>query len=271
MSFYGCHFSFDGTPCTEYGLMLYDFGTSGSENGTLASGIEIVEDRIARRSTPLHYGTVMNKPLEFNMTFGADLDAIDRGVYLDRWDLDAITNWLIGHNTYKWLEITQPDMETVRYRCIITNLQYTSVGKYPWALNCTVQCDSPFAYLFPETHTYVINGHSEFKFLNKSTCRRYYKPKLIIRPAGGGMFSIVNASDDANRAVTLTLPSGKNNLEIEMDNENEIIREKSNAIANLYPYFNFNFFRLKNGNNNLIVNGTGTLEIQCEFPISIGG
>lgn len=267
MSFYGCHFSFDGVPCTEYGLMLYDFGASSSEGGALLSGIDIIEDRIARKYKPIQYGTVMNKPLEFTMTFGADIDAIDRDVHLDRWDLDAITNWLTGHNTYKWLEITQPDMETVRYKCFITNLRYVEYGKIPWGISCTVLCDSPFAYMYPESYQYTINGYGTFTFYNKSSFRGYYKPILILSPQRGGSFSIQNDSDGGYLTEFSGLPTSVTN--IVMDCENEIIT--CNGISNPYPYFNFHFFRLVRGNNTIVVNGIGTLQILCEFPVSVGG
>lgn len=267
MSFYGCHFSFDGMPCTEYGLMLYDFGVTSSGDGVLSSEITISEDRISRRYSPLHYGVVTNKPLEFSMTFGADIDAIDSDVYLDRPDLEAIAVWLTGHKTYKWLEITQPDMETVRYKCFITNLRYVDFGKLPWGITCTVICDSPFAYLYPEVYTYNIGDQLSLTFYNKSSYRGYYKPKLIIEPTDGGTFSIQNNSDGGRIIQFTDLPAVVSKITI--DNENEII--SCDEIANLYPYFNFNFFRLIRGNNQLVINGSGKLQIVCEFPVNIGG
>ena len=172
MSFYGCHFSFDGIPCREYGLMIYEFGRKSSDKSILAPDKEIVEDRISRRFTPLHYGAIANKPLEFTMTFGADVNAIDRGTWLDRWDLDAIAVWLTGHDTYKWLEITQPDMEMLRYKCFITNLNYVDSGKILWGFSCTVVCDSPFAYMYPETYNYTIGSSTELTF--------YYRQEVLI-------------------------------------------------------------------------------------------
>ncbi|MDO4562219.1 MAG: hypothetical protein Q4C12_00135 [Clostridia bacterium] len=189
MAFNGCYFSFDGIPCTEYGLMLYDIGTKSSDTTTdLSVNTEIVEDRIARRYTPLHYGTITNEPLEFTMTFGADINAIDKGEYLDRWDLETIARWLTAHNKYKWLEITQPDMEMFRYKCFITDLKHIDVANLPWAFSCKVICDSPFAYQYPEVFRYVVNGTTEVELLNKSSYRGFYKPKMVLfLPRGGSV------------------------------------------------------------------------------------
>lgn len=268
MAFNGCYFSFDGIPCTEYGLMLYEFGTKSSDStNVLSVSTEIVEDRIARRYTPLHYGTITNKPLEFTMTFGADVNAIDKGEYLDRWDMDAIANWLTAHDKYKWLEITQPDMEMFRYKCFITDLKHVDVGNLPWAFNCTVICDSPFAYLYPEVIKYTVNGTTETDILNRSSYRGFYKPKIRLSLAKGGTFIVKNVTDN-NRTMQLTgLPTSV--LSVGIDCENEIIT--CDSIANPYPYFNFNFLRLCRGDNHLVMSGSGNIEIICEFPISIGG
>lgn len=268
MAFYGCYFSFDGMPCTDFGLMMYDFDTNSSgTNNTLSTKTEIVEDRIARRYTPLHYGTITNEPLEFTMTFGADIPSIDKGVYLDRWDINTIANWLTAHDTYKWLEISQPDMEMFRYKCFITDLKYTDVGNFPWAFTCKVVCDSPYAYQYPEVFKYTVSGSMEIDILNQSCYRGFYKPQVTLSLSKGGTFSIKNVTDN-NRTMQLTgLPASASTIYI--DNENEIIT--CDTISNPYQYFNFNFFRLCRGDNHLIITGVGTAEITCEFPINIGG
>lgn len=45
----------------------------------------------------------------------------------------------------------------------------------------------------------------------------------------------------------------------------------TNMDLNLYPYFNFEFFKLVCGDNLLEVVGNCMLEIQCEFPVNVGG
>ena len=267
MAFNGCYFSFDGIPCTEYGLMMYEFGASGSSNGTVTPNLKIVEDRVSNRYTPLHYGVIQNEPLTFNLTFGVNPESIENGKPLDRWDIDVIARWLTGHRDYKWLEISQPDMETVRYRCFITNLKYVDYGMFQWGFTCTVLCDSPFAYMYPETYTYQIRGNSEFTFYNKSAYHGYYRPKIIITHSSGGTFQIINHSDNDWTMQFTSLPS--TNKVITVDNENEIIT--CLALPNPYSNFNFHFFRLVQGKNELEVNGTGTLQILCEFPVNVGG
>lgn len=148
---------------------------------------------------------------------------------------------------------------------IIAGTKFTDFFSH--SLTCKVICDSPFAYRYPEVFKYTINGTSEIDILNTSSYRGYYKPRVTLNLSKGGTFNINNVTDN-NRTMQFTgLPSSASTIFI--DNENEIIT--CETIANPYQYFNFNFLRLCRGNNHLVINGTGNIEIVCEFPINIGG
>lgn len=273
MAFYGCHFSFDGVSCFEHGLMIYDLG-SPEEDGRFSSAVEIQEDRTSKRYTPLHYGVTQNTPLTFSFTFGADMDSIDGNTPLDRWDIDVIAHWLTGHEEYKWLEITQPDMEAVRYRCIISDLEYHTYGKMPWAFTCQVTCDSPFAYTYPEQSKYSVSTRKSIQFECR-TSSLYYYPKVTICGVDDGRgnlssigdFKIINHTDGDREFSFSELPSAV--TEITIDNENEIIT--NSADLNIYGNSNLKFLRLKRGLNQLEFIGNGTVILECTFPINIGG
>lgn len=265
MAFYGCEFSFDGIPCFEYGLMVYDINGI-SEDGTFTSPVEIQEDRTARRHSSLYYGATQNKPLTFSFTFGADINSIDKNVPLDRWDMDVIARWLTGHDEYKYLEITQPDMESVRYKCIISELEYISYGNLPWAFTCQVTCDSPFAYMYPEIISQTIYDGEELNIECRAACKYYY-PKILLNIFSDSSFIIINHSDNDRVFKLENLPT--NLGEISIDNKNEIITTSSGI--NVYDKFNYNFFRLVRGYNKLEFKGSGRISIECEYPINIGG
>ena len=268
MAFYGNYFSFDGVPCSEYGLLIYDLESNNQDDVAFTSSGSVVEDRIARKYKSYYYGYTNDKPLEFNLVFGANTDSINSGKHLDRWDMEAIASWLTGRDGYKWLEIEQPDLEMVRYNCIVSELKPISIGWLPWAFSCKVTCDSPFAYMYPETTTYAVSTSLSPTFLNKSSYNGYYCPKLELVFNGGSSLKIVNSSD-SNREFKFTgLPTGSA-LTIYIDNENRVI---TNSLGlNLFPYFNFNFFRLKRGENSLVITGSCTVNIISEFPVNMGG
>lgn len=269
MAFYGCEFLFDGKSCKEFGLMMYDIGSNSQRDVIFPSGGTIHEERVAGRYSSLFYGIEQNEALTFTLIFGANHHSIDAHSHLDRWDIESIAAWLTGHSTLRWLEIVQPDMETVRYKCIISELQTISYGNEPWAFSCTVTCNSPFGYTYP--YRYSLSGTSTIHLHNISTYNGYYKPKVVLTlPQGTGSKSValVNQSDGGREFAFTALPSSVRTIEI--DNENQIIVDVTGGL-NLYRYFNFKFFRLVRGDNLLTLTGNCNAEIICEFPVNIGG
>ncbi len=275
MAFYGCEFSFNGIPSSQYGLMLYDIGGI-VEDGTFSSGLEIVEDRTARRYKPLFYGVKQNTPLTFTMTFGVHPNDIDKGRSLDRYDMAVVAAWLTGQDGYRYLEIAQPDMEAMRYRCIITELSYVTWGQIPWAFRCTVTCDSPFAYLRPITYEIVPSTNVTRITINSRAPVPYY-PRLeydyVYDSNLNNTAKTLRIINDSDNTRDFSLGDGMlvSNQHIVIDNENEIIT--TDADINLYDYFNYTFFRLLPGENKLKIRGSqsSVLRMICEYPINIGG
>jgi len=266
--FYSYSFTFDDIPSEEYSLMIYDFGSSKDEGGSFTSAGTVVEDRIARRYKSLYYGSKLDEPLEFNLTFGANTRKVRQDKPLDRWDFEVISSWLTGKDGYRWLTIEQPDLETIRYRCKITDLKYLTVGWRPWVFTCKVICDSPFAYATPETFSYEVNGTLTVPFYNRSTYNGFYKPHMEISRINGDSFSITNLTDN-NRVFAFSGLPSSSDLVIDIDNENEIIT--NTADLNLYKNFNFRFFRFLRGDNTLEMSGNFFVNFTCEFPVNVGG
>lgn len=271
MAFYGCEFVFDNIPCTEYGLMIYDFGSNTQSDTVFPSG-EILEDRIASRYDSFMYGVTQNGSLEYTLVFGANNLAIDDNDHIDRYEVEAIAAWLTGHNTRKWLTIIQDDMDVFRYNCTISELRLITHGNMPWAFSCKVICDSPFAYMTPETYQYSINGTEQIRLVNRSTYNGYYKPKIELTITDGNGFSIINATD-GNRVFSFDFSRLNVNkpITIIIDNLNQMITSTTHPTINLYEYFNMRFFRMLRGDNVLTINGVGEIKFLCEFPVSIGG
>lgn len=267
MAFWGHSFIFNDIPCEDFDLMLYNIGGVSQSGGTFASGVTVVEDEIPSQSKPCFYGTKQkNRHLEFTLVFGVNEHRADRHEWLDRYELEAVASWLTGYDEYLWLEIEQDDMEYVRYRCLITHLEVIEHGLMPWALKAEVFCDSPYAYLYPQTFEYVIDGQSTICFYNESSHNGYYAPKMEVDPHGSTSFSITNQTDDGHVFALAGLPDVET---IKVDNQYGLITCAEGI--NLYPYSNLKFFRLKPGMNVLEVYGSGVLRIICEFPVNVGG
>jgi len=267
MAFWGDEFIFDGIPCSDFGLMVYHFGSNGQDDVSFQNG-NIIEDRISSRYDALTYGLVQNQSLEYTLVFGANMESIDAGASIDRYEVEAVATWLTGHSTRKWLTIVQSDMESFRYKCMISELRLITYGDMPWAFSCKVSCDSPFAYTFPEEYIYTVKGKTQIRLLNRSSFNGYYRPTIEIALHNGRDFSIQNTTD-GNRLFEFKGVPSSGSLVITVDNKNQIIT--NNMDLNLYPYFNMRFLRLCRGDNYLNITGDATVKFICEFPTNIGG
>ena len=272
MSFYGTSMVFDGVSCEEMGLVMYDFASDKQSTTAFTSSTDIAEDRIAGRYRSLIYGGEVNVPLTFTMVLCASEDRAQKGEPLDRWDLQKIAAWLTGHTEYKWLSIVQTDLEEVRYRCMIRDLQAVEVAGHKWGVKFTVNCDSPFAYLRPKVYDYTVTDSRTATLFSESSHNGFYYPKLKIASHQGGMISLKIANSVEEHTFSFqSLPLAMGDLDI--DCENGVITSASglNPYQYLSFYTPFHFPRLARGNNTLTMTGTGRYTFTCEWPVNVGG
>lgn len=271
MAFTTNYFVFDGIPCSEYGLMIYDISNNNQGVAAFQSTGSALTDWIPSRGKSFLYGIEYKTPLSFDLVFGlsTEWDKLDDD-YLDRFEMDAIANWLTGHNEYKWLEISQADMATVRYKCVISNLKPVHISWLPWAFSATITCDSPYGYMYPKETIYQCSGETIITVENKSTLPRLYYPKVEIQLNGSDTISIANNTTGANAFVFTSLPA-QHYLTLNIDNDNQVITSSNPDISNIYPYFNFSWLGLVTGYNHLSVTGDCIIKFICEFPVNFGG
>lgn len=260
MSFYGTSFVFDGVPSEEFSLMLYDFTSHEQEAGAIGTKVEVSEDRIWGRATPIHYGASEKDALEFKLVCGVP----DGNMRLDRFDLARIAGWL-KHTDYRTLKIVQSDMELFHYKCIITELVPVMMGLEVIGLEATVLCDGPFAYLDAEHVTYTCDGTADAVFQNRSNINRYYYPDITLAVPAGGDVVITNHADKDREVAFKGLPSSQ--LAIHMNSMSGILDAGG---TNVYEFFNFNYPRFVRGGNHLTLTGKFTLSVNAEFPMDIG-
>lgn len=84
MAFWGTEFIFDDIPCSEFGLMVYHFGSSGQEDVSFQNG-EIVEDGISKVKVDAWDGAVAKQHEHANKTV---LDGIT-GAKVSEWNSKA--------------------------------------------------------------------------------------------------------------------------------------------------------------------------------------
>lgn len=129
---------------------------------------------------PCFMGLHIKNPLEFRLIFGVNENRAAAGRDIDREKMAIVSSWLMGHQSYRWLTVDQPDMINMRYRCVITDLEMIEIGFSKWAYSCTVRCDSPYAYLYPQKFTFTVDGISTVQICSRSTANDVYYPHVEI-------------------------------------------------------------------------------------------
>ena len=195
ISFTACKFNFDGRSCDEFDLMIYEMSDAEHGDAAFAGVASAIEERLTSRYTPLFYGVEFDRKLEFSVVFGMNMERIDSGRSMSREEENDIASWLIGHDDYKYLTIDQPDLYDIRFKCMVTELEPIRYGMLTWAMRATFTCDGPYAYRYPSSHSFELNGTHEISYFNYSSHNGYYRPVIEYSPASGGDLIIVNKSD----------------------------------------------------------------------------
>ncbi|MDO4741061.1 MAG: hypothetical protein Q4A66_10370 [Eubacteriales bacterium] len=267
MAFWGCSFSFRGVSCRDYGLMIYNIGSGGDAENMFASTVSIEEELVGSHWKPYFVGVRYQEKLRVSFTFGVDQDRLDARSFLSRREASEIAAWLTGHDDYGQLRINQEDMLDYHYKCMCTSLTLLQPDGAPWAFRAEFTCDSPYAYLRETAATYSVSGTASAVYDCRTSHNGYISPNVSISLSSGGSFSIANAAD-AGRVMTFSnVPASVSRIDIDCDKC--IITNDQDL--NLYENFNFQFLRLRRGENNLTFSGNGAVTISGEFPINIGG
>lgn len=242
-------------------MFVCDFGSKKHSESSFGNAANIVETRLPRRITPLHYGVrYYDKPLEFSLIFGAEQE-------MDRYQFQEVSNWLTGYQDYQWLNIEQPDMEHILYRCLIQSLTPIHVNWIPYAFEAKVVCDCPYGYSYPFSTTIPVNGVTKYRFYNDSTIKDNLLTQVRIEPdLNCRSFTITNKTAGTTTKFT-DFPAGGTTILI--DNENEIVTDESEEY-DLYEFFNFQFFELVSGDNELILEGDGRVTISGRYLYNVG-
>lgn len=257
---YDCYeFTFAGQPSELYGLHVCDIGSRKHGDNPFGNTASIVNTRLPRRVTPLHYGVRYNdSPLTFSLIFASERR-------LDRWEMQAVAQWLTGYQDYQWLTISQPDLEDVRFRCLVKTLTPVSVGWYPVAFEAQIECDCPYGYSYPVEREYTAKGTLQALLQIPSSAHEHFLPMLEIEMIGKSDLKIENAAN--GRVTQFTgLPS---DVKFTMDNENQILTAEAGEY-NLYDFFNFVFFALEPGDNDLTITGNCKIRLSGMYFVNVG-
>lgn len=262
MAFTASSFIFDGIASDAFDVYCYSFDRKSQSNGLFGGSASIQETRMSSRPTPLHYGVVRNDPMEFEIIFGT-LGPCP----IDRFKASAIAGWLIGHDDYKWLHICQPDLDHVRYRCIIDSLEQLPVNNDTVAFSAKVICDGPYAYSAVQDLTIDSDGSNVMEYISPSNIHEPHYPIMELNLEAETESVSIWTDEDQERKFTLSGLNISSPTKIIVDNMNQVIY---GGDENWYSKCNFNFFRIWPGANNIHVDGKCSVTIHSQPFMNVG-
>lgn len=286
-NFYSYDFIFDGVPSHTFDMKIISFDDGGLFNGVGSSDVEVLTQRVLRKSKPYYLGRIQQPVLEFQLTFG-------RAQIVSGMDRDLISKWLFGRSGYKKLQILQDDLNGAYFNCFLTKPEPLYIGNLNYAFSCTVTCDSPFAYGYEKIWSASaiqlnnVDGNQNVTLYVDSSEDDYLYPQLNINTGFTGNppydISIINHSDGNRLFFIEDVDLG---MGIRMDNNLQIIYafqspqpwNPPDYAREILTKFNMKWFRLLPGINVLEIFMTGedlspisaSLDIIYTERVKIGG
>ena len=246
MAFAGKNFVFDGTPSETYNLFVSNT-ESGDVSINASSNVDIISESIYAKSVPYFYGAAQREVLTFPL-FVSSPEEIDAGV------AGKISSWLFGQREYKKLQIYQSDLLDVYFNAFLTSPRARRVGNRIVGYDFTVTCDSPFAWMFPQTETYsytteLVDDDVVIQNISDNSDYLYMEMEITINGFGGSV-TVTNNSDDGRIFGITGLTAGE---VLTVDNDRGILT--SSLDLRRLGSFNKNWFRLIQNKNEVNISG----------------
>ena len=183
----------------------------------------------------------------------------DPKIWTDR-DIRRIADWLI---TDDYKPLTLGNSKGIMYNAIVANSENISHYADGGVLTIEFSTDSPYAWTVPIYEEFDLTGESrELILINKSNVEKYYRPTFEITNASGSVAITNNTLDDQ----PLELEGIYEDEKITINNDWELIESDKPAVK-FHDRFNYNFLRLRQGVNNISVEGKCKLVLKYQFPI----
>lgn len=262
MNFYAKNFVFDGVPSQRYGLILCNIDKSNaSESG--GGSIKLHTDKTLKMSNNYLLGVEQDEVLTFKVVMASLAP-------LNRIDVGTIQTWLFANSTYKKLQIIQPDMSTVYYNCILNNPRVISYGSYPYAFECDVICDRPWALDYGHTYNYnIATTPYEFYHNNTSQDGQILLPKIeFTTNSDNATVTIINITNNNYTTEFTKLSNGET---ICIDNELKIVSSSLGEGIKRLSNFNLHWFELvPNANKIKVIGNVSNLKISYQNARRVG-
>ena len=227
------------------------------------------------KCTPILKNGIITFPLEYIPDVKLGVIQMNDTDYLSSSNIRIINGWLTSPQTPKLFKILGGDYfyEDIEFFATFTEITTDHVV-FPYEMNFTVTCDSPYGYTPEITHnitssstlpkTYIIN--------NTSDCHEdYIYPLIKISPKSHGTITIQNVTDNNGTMKINALKDDDFYIDCQhlkiYDITNSIISFEDLGVKDID---NIYWLRLAYGENELRFTGDATFELIYREPRKVG-
>lgn len=257
-------FVYNGQSSEDYGLYIGELDGKMENSSMASTNTEIIYDTIPNRIENLVYQVKRSEDLlEFNLKlFFADVENTGKD------DLKYVDQWLFSNKYPNKLIFCQEDMVNCYYNAIFKKNEILYHGNKPYGYECTVQCDSPYAYEIEREKTISIQsgdiGKLRINNISSGTSYIYPSMNFICNRENGSVF-IKNINDNNRTLIFENLKQGE-----------EITLDKWFQISSSYGLrrlgnCNKRWLRFVKGINNIEITGDLTrFTVKYQFMQGVG-
>lgn len=238
---YALDFEYDGKRLSSFGFILCTLGTpSGSD--TVSAGSKITFNKVSRchgKMQPV-IGTTYDECITATFDICKNVD-IYEDLHITEDEARQIIRWLNRREMLKFRLIPDEGQSDCYYNASF-NVEKVLVSKELFALELTMETDSPFGYGAVKSVEWDITDTSQSVVLEDTSDEiGYIYPSMKITCKESGTLSIHNELE----GCTMQIKNCSVGEVIDIDGNTQIIRS-SLPSHKIYNDFNFEFFRIGN-------------------------
>jgi len=250
-------FKFNGIHSSVMGVSLTRL-ESGLISIPYASGKDILEAHPNKSLYPYFFG-VKYQPLQFNITLTCEEEEMDTN------KLYQLANWLFKEE-YKEF-ISDDNINKIYYVIAINKADFITNGVKQGYFELELRCRDGFGWTVKQEQIYDLTGIASTPIImdNESNISEYFYPEIEIKLTGANTgFELINTSDDDKSFEFIDLEEEET---IYIDNQKRIILTSLGDNVNRFDKFNLNWFRLRQRENIVTVNGECKITYKKHFPV----
>jgi len=244
-------FCFNGTDASYFNLITTAIDSPADSNESVWSELEITTNISSR-------GDIIETGVKHDPAPVFEMDLInEKGQTISDEQFEAIAIWLQPDSHAHWLEIQEFDLDVKCYLCYVTSISRRIIAGELKSIGVTWQSKSRWAMSELIKSEFDVTSNTQDISVYNNSSSPFIYPLIHIAPTDANIsFQNLSNGEPLVRLSSLDKLKLSNGQHVVLDNENQMIYldsiDKNQLMS---PHFNWTWFRLRRGENNIQITG----------------